>query len=248
MYDIMNLRADAMAEPWKRIDTIAKTQFKRRVLRAFRDYKFRKAEKARKKREKAAKGKGKKKKKKRRPALLPPGASIDMADGMTNINLANTGDGEIPEAGEDGEEGEGDEGDEGEKAEGEEGEEADKGPKLTPEQSEELKKAFEEKHPDSEGLLTKEDLIPLFQALGEDMTEEIIGEFMKSAEEDEETQKITFVDFLKAISPAPQEDGEKPEGEEGSDKKTSEKGGELKQDGEGTPKQDGKKDETPGED
>jgi Ca2+-binding EF-hand superfamily protein len=105
---------------------------------------------------------------------------------------------------------------------------SDKGPKLTPEQSEELKKAFEEKHADSEGMLTKEDLIPLLQALGEDITEELIEEFMKSAEEDEETQKITFEDFLKAISPAQQEDGEKPEGEEGSDKKTSEKGEEVK--------------------
>lgn len=48
--------------------------------------------------------------------------------------------------------------------------------------------------------MTKEDLTPLLQSLGEDMTEELIEELMRSAEEDEETQKVTFEDFLKAIS------------------------------------------------
>ena len=129
MYEIMNYRAELMADPWKRIDIIARGHFQRRVRRAWLDYKWRKAEKKRKKAERLAKSKGKKKKKKKKPAL-PPGTSIDMADGMTNINLANTGDGEITEAGEDGEDGEGDD---AEKPEGEEGEEGDKGPKLTAE-------------------------------------------------------------------------------------------------------------------
>ena len=64
MYEIMNLRAEAMAEPWKRIDIIAKGHFQRRVRRAWLDYKERKAEKKRKKAARLAKGKGKKKKKK----------------------------------------------------------------------------------------------------------------------------------------------------------------------------------------
>lgn len=164
MYEILNAKADAMHEPFRIVDIISRGHFQRRVRRVWLDYKWRKAEKKRKKAERLAKSKGKKKKKKKKPAAtLPPGTSIDMLDGMTNINLGQTGDGEIPEAGEDGEEGgddlergDGEEGEDGEKAEGE-----DAGPKVTLEQSEELKKAFDEKHADQEGLITKEEITAL---------------------------------------------------------------------------------------
>ena len=161
MYQILNAKADAMHEPFRIVDIISRGHFQRRVRRAWLAYLWNKAEKKRKKAERLAKSKGKKKKKKKKPAAaLPPGTSIDMLDGMTNINLGQTGDGEIPEAGEDGEEG-GEEGEDGEKPEGEEGEEGEKPPKLTLEQLEELKKAFDEKHADQEGLITKEEITAL---------------------------------------------------------------------------------------
>jgi len=90
MYELMNMRADLMHEPWRIIDIIARGHFQRQVRRVWLAYKARKAEKKRKRLARLKKNKGKKKKKKKKAAAatMPPGTSVDMMDGVTNINLA----------------------------------------------------------------------------------------------------------------------------------------------------------------
>lgn len=206
MYELMHLRTSLMYEPFRIIDIIARGHFQRRVRRAWLAYKERKAEKKRKRLARLKKNKGKKKKKKKKAAAtLPPGTSINMLDGVTNINLTQTGgEGEAPEEENEDEE----EGDDLERADGEEGEQGEEGPKLTPEQAEKLQKDFEERNPDQEGLVTRLDLAALLQGLDEELTEEILEQFLKAAEEDEETQMITFEDFLKAVIVKEPEDGD----------------------------------------
>jgi segregation and condensation protein B len=141
-----------------------------------------------------------------------------MMDGMTNINLAATGDGEIPEAGEEGEDGEGEGEGDLERAEGEEGEEGAKLPKISAEQALELRKAFDEMDENGDGVVGKEELAKLLQVLGEELvTDEFVEEVMKAADEDEDG-KLQFDEFVKAITAA-EEEGEKPEGEEDGEKK-----------------------------
>lgn len=73
------------------------------MRRAWLAYKERKAEKKRKRLARLKKNKGKKKKKKKKAAAatLPPGTTVDMLDGVTNVNLAQTGGEEPPEEDED---------------------------------------------------------------------------------------------------------------------------------------------------
>ena len=56
-------------------------------------------------------------------------------------------------------------------------------PKLSPEQSAELKKAFNVMDSNGDGVVTKEELTTLLKGLGEEVTDDIVEEMIKIADE-----------------------------------------------------------------
>ena len=71
--------------------------------------------------------------------------------------------------------------------------------KLTAEQSEELKKAFEVMDANKDGVVTKDELKSLLKGLGEEVTDEVIDEMIKIADENGDG-KIQFDEFCKAAT------------------------------------------------
>ena len=71
--------------------------------------------------------------------------------------------------------------------------------KLTAEQSAELKKAFEVMDANKDGVVTKEELSQLLKGLGEDVTDEVVEEMIKIAD-DNGDGKIQFEEFVKAAT------------------------------------------------
>ena len=55
--------------------------------------------------------------------------------------------------------------------------------KLSTEQAEELKKAFEVMDANKDGVVTKEELTNLLKGLGEDVTDDVVDEMIKIADE-----------------------------------------------------------------
>ena len=54
---------------------------------------------------------------------------------------------------------------------------------LTAEQAAELKKAFEVMDANKDGVVTKDELVTLLKGLGEDVTDEVVDEMIKIADE-----------------------------------------------------------------
>ena len=71
--------------------------------------------------------------------------------------------------------------------------------KLTAEQSAELKKAFQVMDANKDGVVTKEELSQLLKGLGEDVTDEVVEEMIKIAD-DNGDGKIQFEEFVKAAT------------------------------------------------
>ena len=70
---------------------------------------------------------------------------------------------------------------------------------LTAEQAAELKKAFEVMDANKDGVVTKDELVTLLKGLGEDVTDEVVDEMIKIADENGDG-KIQFEEFVKAAS------------------------------------------------
>ena len=70
---------------------------------------------------------------------------------------------------------------------------------LTKEQAEELKKAFEVMDANKDGVVTKEELTQLLKGLGEDVTDDVVDEMIKIADENGDG-KIQFEEFCKAAT------------------------------------------------
>ena len=71
--------------------------------------------------------------------------------------------------------------------------------KLTAEQAAELKKAFSVMDSNGDGVVTKEELKNLLKGLGEDVTDDIVDEMIKIADENGDG-KIQFEEFVKAAT------------------------------------------------
>ena len=70
---------------------------------------------------------------------------------------------------------------------------------LSPEQAAELKKAFEVMDANKDGVVTKEELTTLLKGLGEDVTDDVVDEMIKIADENGDG-KIQFEEFVKAAT------------------------------------------------
>ena len=71
--------------------------------------------------------------------------------------------------------------------------------KLSAEQAAELKKAFEVMDANKDGVVTKDELKNLLKGLGEDVTDEVVDEMIKIADENGDG-KIQFDEFVKAAT------------------------------------------------
>ena len=71
--------------------------------------------------------------------------------------------------------------------------------KLSPDQAEELKKAFEVMDANKDGVVTKDELKQLLKGLGEEVTDEVVDEMIKIADENGDG-KIQFEEFVKAAT------------------------------------------------
>ena len=71
--------------------------------------------------------------------------------------------------------------------------------KLTAEQTAELKKAFEVMDANKDGVVTKDELKTLLKGLGEDVTDDVVDEMIKIADENGDG-KIQFDEFVKAAT------------------------------------------------
>ena len=71
--------------------------------------------------------------------------------------------------------------------------------KLSSEQAEELKKAFAVMDTNGDGVVTKEELKNLLKGLGEDVSDEVVDEMIKMADENGDG-KIQFEEFVKAAT------------------------------------------------
>ena len=71
--------------------------------------------------------------------------------------------------------------------------------KLSAEQTEELKKAFAVMDANKDGVVTKDELKTLLKGLGEDVTDEVVDEMIKIADENGDG-KIQFEEFVKAAT------------------------------------------------
>ena len=67
--------------------------------------------------------------------------------------------------------------------------------KLTAEQAAELKKAFEVMDANKDGVVTKDELKNLLKGLGEDVTDDVVDEMIKIAD-DNGDGKIQFEEFV----------------------------------------------------
>ena len=72
-------------------------------------------------------------------------------------------------------------------------------PSLTKDQIDELKKAFQVMDSNGDGVVTKEELSNLLKGLGEDVTNDIVDEMIKIADENGDG-KIQFEEFCKAAT------------------------------------------------
>ena len=71
--------------------------------------------------------------------------------------------------------------------------------KLTAEQAAELKKAFSVMDSNGDGVVTKDELKTLLKGLGEDVTDDVVDEMIKIADENGDG-KIQFDEFVKAAT------------------------------------------------
>ena len=71
--------------------------------------------------------------------------------------------------------------------------------KLSSEQATELKKAFEVMDTNKDGFVTKDELKNLLKGLGEDVTDEVVDEMIKIADENGDG-KVEFNEFVKAAT------------------------------------------------
>ena len=71
--------------------------------------------------------------------------------------------------------------------------------KLSAEQSEELKKAFDVMDANKDGVVTKDELKTLLKGLGEEVTDEIVDEMINIADENGDG-KVQFDEFVKAAT------------------------------------------------
>ena len=71
--------------------------------------------------------------------------------------------------------------------------------KLSPEQAAELKKAFEVMDTNKDGVVTKDELMTLLKNLGENVSDDVIDEMIKIADENGDG-KIQFEEFVKAAT------------------------------------------------
>ena len=71
--------------------------------------------------------------------------------------------------------------------------------KLSAEQAAELKKAFEVMDTNKDGVVTKDELMTLLKNLGENVSDDVIDEMIKIADENGDG-KIQFEEFVKAAT------------------------------------------------
>ena len=71
--------------------------------------------------------------------------------------------------------------------------------KLSAEQIAELKKAFDVMDANKDGVVTKDELKSLLKGLGEEVTDEVVDEMIKIADENGDG-KIQFEEFCKAAT------------------------------------------------
>eukprot|EP00356_Strombidium_inclinatum_P013509 CAMPEP_0170487134 /NCGR_PEP_ID=MMETSP0208-20121228/6000_1 /TAXON_ID=197538 /ORGANISM="Strombidium inclinatum, Strain S3" /LENGTH=93 /DNA_ID=CAMNT_0010761311 /DNA_START=3 /DNA_END=284 /DNA_ORIENTATION=+ len=71
--------------------------------------------------------------------------------------------------------------------------------KLTTEQAAELKKAFQVMDTNGDGFVTKDELKNLLKGLGEEVTDEVVDEMIKIADENGDG-KVEFTEFVKAAT------------------------------------------------
>ena len=71
--------------------------------------------------------------------------------------------------------------------------------KLTADQAAELKKAFQVMDSNGDGVVTKDELKNLLKGLGEDVTDDIVDEMIKIADENGDG-KIQFEEFVTAAT------------------------------------------------
>ena len=70
---------------------------------------------------------------------------------------------------------------------------------LSADQAAELKKAFEVMDANKDGVVSKDELTTLLKGLGEDVTDDVVEEMMKIADENGDG-KIQFEEFVKAAT------------------------------------------------
>ena len=71
--------------------------------------------------------------------------------------------------------------------------------KLSGDQAAELKKAFEVMDANKDGVVTREELTTLLKGLGENVTDDVVDEMIKIADENGDG-KIQFEEFVKAAT------------------------------------------------